>query len=216
MRGAVLAQLADLIVGVRRPHPTRVALDGVDAAGKTTLADELAPLVEARGRASVRASLDGFHRPRAERHRRGRDSADGYYRDAFDLAALRRELLEPLGPGGSRRYRTATFDLAADVPLETAQRLAPDDAVLLVDGVFLQRPELDEHWDLRVFVHVELGEALRRGVERDGTATRELYERRYLAAQRRYLAAVSPRERADAVVVNDDPASPRLVRSQTA
>jgi len=46
----VLAELADAIVRLRLAHPTRVGVDGVDAAGKTTLADELAGQIERRGR----------------------------------------------------------------------------------------------------------------------------------------------------------------------
>ncbi len=59
----------------------RVAVDGRTASGKTTLADELGVAVEAAGRPVVRTSIDGFHRPRAERHARGRYSAEGYYHD---------------------------------------------------------------------------------------------------------------------------------------
>lgn len=36
-RRQTLSQLADLILEVERPHPLRVAIDGIDAAGKTTL-----------------------------------------------------------------------------------------------------------------------------------------------------------------------------------
>jgi uridine kinase len=210
-RAAALTAIAGLIVAVRRPHPVRVAIDGVAAAGKTTVADELAPLVEARGRPVVRASADGFHRPRAERYRRGDESPDGYYEDAFDLAALGRELLEPLGPGGSRRYRTATFDLGADAPLDAAHGVAPADAVLLADGVFLQRPELAGCWDFVVFVDVPAAEALRRALARDGEHLRRRYERRYQPAERRYLAAVGPGRRADVVLDNANPAAPRVV-----
>ena len=38
-RNQVLDQLADIVVAIERPHPVRVAVDGVDAAGKTTLAN---------------------------------------------------------------------------------------------------------------------------------------------------------------------------------
>ena len=64
-------QLADILVS--RPHssPLRVAIDGIDAAGKTTLADKLAPLIEAQGRPVIRASIDGFHRLRSLRYRLG-------------------------------------------------------------------------------------------------------------------------------------------------
>src|SRR5262249_50104021 len=141
-RAALLKQLADLIEGVRLAHPARIAFDGPDAAGKTTLADELAPILEARKRHAIRASVDGFHRPRAHRHARGPDSPRGYYEDSFDVAVVRTVLLEPLGPGGDRTYRRAVFDHRTDTELADPLALAPPEAVLLFDGVFLQRPEL--------------------------------------------------------------------------
>jgi uridine kinase len=216
-RAALLERLADLITAVRRPHPVRVAVDGPDAAGKTTMADELAEALTARGRPVIRASIDGFHRPRADRYRRGEHSPEGYWLDSFDDEALRANLLEPLGPGGTRRYRTRTFDFRADRPIATPARLAPEDATLVFDGVFLLRPELDHAWDLRIFLDVPFPETLRRAVERDRTlfgsaaATRERYHRRYIPGQRLYVASVRPRQVADVVVDNRDPAAPRLV-----
>jgi uridine kinase len=94
----VLRRLADLVVALDRPHPIRVAIDGIDAAGKTTLGDALAPLIRRRGRPVIRASVDGFHRPRADRYRRGAESPEGYLQDAFDYPALRAALLDPLDP----------------------------------------------------------------------------------------------------------------------
>ena len=46
-RGELLSRLADAVGSVTTAHPTRVAVDGPPAAGKTTLADELAPLYRA-------------------------------------------------------------------------------------------------------------------------------------------------------------------------
>ena len=105
-----LNHLAALIAAIKLPHPVRVAIDGIDAAGKTTLADELVAPIEARGRPVIRASIDGFHRPRPARYERGANSPEGYYHDSFDYAALRAALLEPLGPRGNRAYRRAVFD----------------------------------------------------------------------------------------------------------
>ena len=56
----------------------RVGIDGVDGAGKTTLADTLADALEAAGIAVIRASVDGFHHPRAVRYRLGRESPEGF------------------------------------------------------------------------------------------------------------------------------------------
>jgi uridine kinase len=213
----VVASVALQIAAVRRTHPVRVAIDGVDAAGKTTLADELVPHLVARGRLVIRASGDGFHRPRAERHRRGAESPEGYFEAAFARDLLRARLLDPLGPGGDRRYRAAVHDLDSDAPVDEPAQLAPGDAVLLVDGVFLLHPELADAWDFRVFVDVPLEESLRRGVERDvarfGSAktARRRYERRYLPAQRLYLETVHRRDAADVVVDNAIPEAPRLL-----
>jgi uridine kinase len=164
----------------------------------------------------IRASNDGFHRPRSERYRLGPDSPEGYYRDSFDVEALRRELLDPLGPGGSRVHRTAVFDFRTDSPVEAPRRRAAEDAVLLFDGVFLLRPELHDCWELRIFVRVRPEESLRRALVRDrellGSAddVERRYRTRYLPGQRLYLAEARPLDHADIVVDNDDPLQPRL------
>lgn len=215
-RYELLDRLAARLDAVRLSHPVRVAIDGVDAAGKTTLADELAHPLAERGRHVIRASIDGFHHPRAERYRRGSDSPEGYYEDSFDHAALRAALLLPLGPGGDRRYRTRVFDFRADMPVAERPQVAPDDAILLFDGVFLLRPELDTLWDVRIFVEADFAVTLGRALARDRAlfgdeeATRVRYERRYIPGQRLYLDRVRPRDRAQFVIDNNNPEHPLL------
>jgi uridine kinase len=216
-RQALLAPLAARIAALRPAHPARVAIDGIDAAGKTTLADELAVALAPHGRPVIRASLDDFHRPRAERYaRHGSLSSVGFYEDAFDYATLQSALLRPLGPGGGRRYRRAVFDVVANTPLPEEWLLAADDAILLFDGVFALRPELNETWDYRIFVQIPLALSLERALVRDlalhGSAetVRESYTRRYMPAQERYLATVRPMDLADAIVENTDPARPAV------
>jgi uridine kinase len=81
-RNVVLNELAMRIAAVRRSHPLRVAIDGVDGVGKTTLADELVAPLQSLGRDVIRASIDDFHNPRSIRLRRG--GAEGYYFDSFE------------------------------------------------------------------------------------------------------------------------------------
>ncbi len=215
-RTTLLEQLADLIVRVEESHPVRVAIDGVDAVGKTTLADELVGPVEQRGRPVVRASIDGFHNPRAKRYRRGQDSPEGYYYDSFDYDSLKEELLEQLGPGGSMRYRCAIFDVWSDAFLYERFQTAPTNAVLLFDGIFLLRPELNEFWELRIFLRAEfevtIERAVHRALERDGTiqGVRADYAKRYVPGQRMYLETVRPQTIADVVVDNTDLSTPRM------
>ena len=219
-RQQLLEQLVKRIIAIDFPHPVRVAIDGIDAAGKTTLADDLAPLLEAAGRPVIRASLDGFHRPRSERYRRGAESPEGYYEDAFDYQALQAALLLPLGPAGNRRYRRAVFDFRQDTPLLAKVEIAPARAVLLFDGVFLLRPELAGIWDYRIFVKVAFDVALQRALQRDqalfgsAEAVWQRYRQRYIPAQRFYLETIRPEEQADVVVGNDDPLHPLLIANR--
>jgi uridine kinase len=208
----VLEQLAQLIAAVRLEHPVRVGVDGPDAVGKTTLADRLVAPLEASGRSVVRASVDGFHRPRAERYRRGELSPEGYYLDSFDYEAVRRELLDPLGPGGGRLCRTAVFDFRSDTPVSGLVVEVPATAIVLVDGIFLQRPELDGCFDLVVYIDAPEEAILERARRRDGEVSLERYRARYLPAQRRYRQARDPVGRADVVVDNTDADRPRIAR----
>lgn len=193
-----------------------MAVDGVDAAGKTTLADELAEMLRPSGREILRASIDSFHNPREIRYRQGPDSAAGYYEDSFDLPALRRDLLDPLGPGGTREYRLSLFDFRTDQPAPAPAQIASTTAILLLDGVFLLRPELSACWDLAIFVQVKFETVLARAVERDGPwmggpqAVIDRYTKRYIPAQRRYLETCRPDLRAQVVIINDDPRSPEM------
>jgi uridine kinase len=193
-----------------------VAIDGPDAAGKTTLAAELAGAL-AGVRRPIALSVDGFHRPRDVRRRRGELSPDGYYADCFDYPAVLEEVLTPLSAEGDRSYREAVFDYRRDVPLELPRRRAPAGAALLFEGVFLLRPELRDHWDLRVYLHISPAESLRRALVRDADlfggadATRERYRLRYLPGQELYRRVADPLARADVVVDNEDPAHPRVL-----
>lgn len=202
--------MADLVVALEPGHPVRVAVDGITGVGKTTFARSLAAAVGERGRSAVHVTMDGFHHPKAVRHRQGRTSADGYYEDAYDVAAVRRVLLDPLGPGGDRRYRTAVIDLAADSPVDDPPQTAGEDDVLVVDGSFLQKPALREAWDVVVYLDASFEAAEARGAARDAEAfggiefAREAFRSRYHAAQRRYLAECDPTANADVVLDAED------------
>lgn len=217
-RDVVLAQVADLLVARDPGHPLRVGVDGVCGAGKSTFARDLAAVLERRGRPVLRLDSDGFHHPRARRRRNSDDEARGYYDDAYDAEALVDLVLVPLGPGGSRLVATAVHDLASDAVITGARASCAADAIVLYDQTFLQRGELRSHWDVVIWLDVDLDRARERGIARDADAlggsdaAAAAYDARYLAACRVYLAEESPRDRADLVVAHDDPSAPRLLR----
>jgi uridine kinase len=189
---------------------TLVAIDGPDAAGKTTLADAL---VERLSRPVLRASIDGFHRPRHERMARGRLSPEGCYRDTFDYPALVSELLDPFASDAGT-VATGVFDVAGDRPARVEAVQVASDAVLVVDGVFLLRPELLPRWDVRVHLHVPPETTVARALVRDSDLmggadeVRLRYSERYLPAQELYRAEADPFVHADLVVDVRDPDRP--------
>src|SRR5262249_22681504 len=130
--------------------------------------------------------------------------------------------LGPLGPGGSRRYRARWHDGWDEGPIDEPERVAPGDAVLLMEGVFLMRPELDGHWDWRIFVEIDAAQSLERGVGRGLTLEEpalrsraradriRVYEERYILAEEQYLREVDPAARADVVLDNRKWDAPRI------
>jgi uridine kinase len=210
----VIERLAVVVSGLL-DHSERVvvAIDGPDAAGKTTLAEALERAIS---EPVVRASSDDFQHARAARGRRGSLSPEGYYRDAFDHASLRSQLLIPFRDGAPHLC-VAQFDYRRDkVALRWAE--VPPRAALVVDGVFLQRPELAGMWSLVLYLTVSPPTTLLRGVARDsgalGATSRvtERYLHRYLPGQALYRAEADPQANADIVVDNEDPAEPRVIR----
>lgn len=220
-RQFVIEQLAEMIAMIKMDHPVRVAVDGVDAAGKTKLADELVAPLKALGKIVIRASVDGFHNPRVLRYKQGLESPEGYYRDSFCHDAILGELLQPLGPGGSLHYRTRIYDFQTEKPVYEQPQVAPSDAILLFDGIFLLRPELIGHWDFKIFVDVDLATSVQRALNRDAPRgmgkkgvenLRMRYNQRYVPGQQIYLQEVYPKQKADVVLDNNRLDFPRMIK----
>jgi uridine kinase len=197
------------------PGPIRIAVDGRDAAGKTTFADRLAAELAVRGTEIYRASIDDWQHPPGIRYRRGRFSPEGYYFDGFDFEDARRRLLEPFSTGAGFSLRA--YDIEREQAVEDDIIVAGSGSLLIVDGVFLFRAELQSCFELGVYLRVSRRTSIDRGVARDAARSgdaileRQLYERRYAPAQDRYHEEVSPEDFADLVIDNEDVENPVVV-----
>lgn len=219
-RNNLIAQLVEIICEEHRPHPLRVAIDGVDGVGKTYLADELIDPIEKQSRTIIRASSDSFHHSSRIRYKRGKDSPEGYYHDSFNYEAIISELLKPLGPDGNRKYRRSIYDYRKEQYNQSPILIAPKDSVLLFDGIFLHRPELIQYWDFSIFVEANFKVAVERAIKRDmmndgdEIQKEEYFKRywqRYVPGQMIYLEEVKPRDLASLVVDNNKFDEPFLI-----
>jgi uridine kinase len=214
-RQEFLKELAGRIDALKLYHPIRVAIDGVDTSGKTTLANELVEPLKSLGRPVIRASLDGFHNPRKDRYPAGMDLAKSYFLRSFNYPALIQNLLRPLGNNPPGAYQTAVFNHITDKPVSSSPQQASLDSVLVFDGTFLQRPEINQYWDLRIFLQVPFDEVLLRAKVRDrkilGDELEDKYKTRYIPGQKLYLNSVHPEQTADIVVDNTDVNNPKIL-----
>ena len=212
-RKTLLKGIVEMINSIKRDHPVRVAVDGVDAAGKTAFADDLESSLEERGREVIRSSLDWFHNPRKVRYARGRMDPEGYYLDSFNYRVLLDYLLIPLGPSGSLVYTDKAFDYRLDQRADVPFKKASSNAILLFDGIFLFRPELERLWDLKIYLDITFEESLRRGLEREAgknSNAEDLYMNRYIPGQKLYHIHSAPQRKADIVIDNNDPHNPKI------
>jgi uridine kinase len=196
----------------------RVAVDGFTASGKTSFAHELGAALRELGRPTLRASLDDFMNPWREARLYDRVSGEGYYRNAWDFGAARELLLEPMAADGSGEVVLCSIDPITQVNHQAVKVYAPENAVLVVDGVFALRPQYNDAWDFRIFLEVDLELSIERGATRDAEtegdrdAAERLHRDRYAAAERIYVAEVGPASVADVVIDNRDFREPRVLR----
>jgi len=196
----LVEELAERLAGTGAGGRLRVAVDGAAAADPGALADALVGPLRVRGRPAVRISADDFLRPASVRLEFGRTNPDSYYLGWLDEAGLRREVLDPAGPGGSGRIVTRLWDARIDrAAREPYTELAPN-AVVIVSGPLL----LGAGLPFDVTVHLALSAAAL--ARRTGPA-----EHWTLPAFARYGAEVDPSAFADVVVRLDDPRRPALV-----
>jgi uridine kinase len=108
-----------------------------------------------------------------------------------------------------------SIDPLTQVDHRAAITRAAADAVLIVDGVFAFRPEIDEHWDFRIWLDVDSEVSLRRGAQRDrdwaGSSAAAVHRDRYLVAEQLYLTEVDPVRLVDVVIDNSALDRPRIV-----
>jgi len=222
-RTAVIASVVNQIT-IRRQSgkPMLVALDGVDGAGKSTLADEVATECKRSGLNVVRSTIDSFHNPCDIRWRLGRTSPVGFYLDSHDLDALRDRLLDPFKRGTGETILSAVFDEPSDQPVHAEPVVVRANDVLIFDGLFLQRSELVEYWNFVIFVDGQQRVNLQRlglifadlpeDPEEVVSHTLEWTSRieRYSAGMRHYLDLVDPIAHADVVIDNNDLSKPTI------
>jgi len=168
-----------------------VGIDGCGAAGKSWLANEVRGTLANRSRNVSVVHMDDFYFPSSLRNG---ISVPDIVCPAFDWQRLRNEVLAPLKAAQPARYQRYDWPSDAlaewhDVPL----------GIVIVEGVHATRIELEQFYDLTVWVECPRSVRLARGMERDGEAACRQWEEEWMSAEDRYISQQSPHTRADIV-----------------
>ena len=215
-RAELITSIAATIGAIRRPHPLRVAITGISAAGKSTLADELSVALAPCGRPTYRCEFDDFHTPGYKwRSVREEWTPQLYWDEGYDYQAFRRFVLEPLAPGGERRCRFALFSSYHDAFLPEVWIDVAENGIVIADGGLLLHPSLAGAWDFVIWLEIDEETVLARAKIRDSawasdvTAIERRYRTYHLPVHRMYVAS-GARERPDVFVHNREPANPMV------
>jgi hypothetical protein len=194
----LVRDLTGWIVGLDQLHP-RIGIDGAVEIGAAELADSIATSLQTLGRPVIRTSTSWWWRPASLRLEFGRTDIDTLLDGWVDGPSIRRELLDPLGPGGSGCYLRRLRDPDTDRSIREARVTAPQQAVLLLDGPFLRTARLP----LDAVVHLQVSAAtLARAMPADRQWWVEAFDR--------YRVDERPAEGAAVVVAYDHPAAPAV------
>jgi len=162
--------------------------------------------------------VDGFHNPESVRWEKGNLSPEGFYYDSYNYKSMIKNLLQPLSSNGDRYYRTAVFDVNNDHSITSPSKTADEDAILIMDGIFLLRPELLSFWDLTIYLVTDFSSSMPRGIVRDEKLIGSFkeaahrYHERYIPGQRLYHREANPLDKADILIDNNDLKSPQFLR----
>lgn len=180
-----------------------IGIDGLGGAGKTTISAQISDTLADRGIPVTLLHIDDFIHPRCVRYRDDIPEWKCYYDLQWNYTPFL-ELLSAFRRDGTYCGMVSLYNKDED-SYDSQEIHIPENGVLLVEGVFLQRPELSSVFDAVIYLDVPESVRLSRVLQRDGyigdaDAIRQKYENRYFPAERFYVETCKPEECADFLV----------------
>ena len=190
-------------------HAALVAVSGIDASGKGYVSQRLAARLEDSGLRVALTGADGWLNLPPKRFDPA-NPAEHFYRHAFRFDEMFERLILPLRDARSIRLEADFTEETASVYRKQLYVWENVDVVLL-EGIYLLRPEFLPHYDLAVWIDCTFDTAIERAIARgqEGLPPEETvraFRTIYLPAQEIHFARDDPKASADLVLAND----PRL------
>ncbi|MCM3666374.1 hypothetical protein M3204_18300 [Mesobacillus subterraneus] len=215
-RSAIILSICSAIIQKKQgSQPLVVGITGIDTSGKSKLIKELADQLRRMDQDVQTIHVDNFHNPKSQRYNENLSEPDQYFQLSIDFNFLKQSLLEPIKQLGKIEIGIDHLDLESDtVSVHKHYRITPN-TIILIEGVFLYRPETRPFIDFFIFLKINEETALQRAWIRDVPSQGEevigKYHTKYFPAQRRYLEEYRPDLVSDIVIDNSNLDNPQIV-----
>ena len=163
-----------------------VAIDGRCGSGKSTLARQLAAALGGR----VVCADDFFLRPEQRTPERLAEPGGN-----LDRERMKSEVIDRLGAGelSYTPFDCSVMDFGSPVDL-------PPSRLTIVEGAYSLHPYFGRYYDLAVFVTAGLETRLSRIGARPGHNNVEMFQKRWIPLEERYLSACEVEQRCDLTI----------------
>ena len=185
-------------------HTVIIGIDGLGGAGKSTVSEKIKNIFSEDGIQITILHIDDFIHPRAVRYSEKAEEWECYYYLQWRYDYLTREIIKPIRSGAPFHKKIELYDKDNDSYFLSDTDI-PVGSVVIIEGIFLQREELQDIFDYMIYIDVPEETRLRRVLERDGyigdkEQIAAKYNSRYFPAERYYCRHCSPDKKAELVI----------------
>jgi len=181
-----------------------IGIDGLGGAGKSTITELLHKKFSEENYSITVLHIDDFIHQKAIRYNDNYDEWKCYYDLQWRYDYLISEVIKPIKCGGDFNGKIELYDKDNDTYYLSETNI-PVGSIVIVEGVFLQREELDGLFDYMIYIDIPEEIRLDRVLERDGyignkQQIKAKYNNRYFPAEHYYIEKCSPDLNADYVI----------------
>ena len=164
--------------------PYIIGINGIDCAGKTSLAKDLSGRLKQSGIKNEICHIDDFNDPKVEKETYRVFASGNWNENDFD------------------RYYESIIDFQK--AREAIKKAAAINEIVIVEGIFIFRPKLKITFDYRIYLEVDASVALarfeqRRRLQGDARPV-EIFEDIWVRAHNRYVSEVNPQKISDLII----------------
>ena len=175
-----------------------LGIDGLSRSGKTTLTKKLVKHLQDKNIQVCLFHIDDYIVEKKKRYNTGYEEWYEYYNLQWDVRSLKENLFQQLKQ--SKELRLLTYNYGSDTQRFEITEI-PNTCVIIIEGVFLQRKDWRNFYD--IIIYLESSREMRFNRESEATQSNiEKLQNRYWKAEDYYLEVETPLSQATLVIQN--------------